>query len=303
MTSDDGVAKQWHSLAGLLSAGLEAPTALLGAPMAGGAVTPGECDRAPAVFRTALKRISTYDVETGQELCGQGVYDAGDVGLKRMSPEESFAPITSAFSALVAKYDLSILIGGNNAITRPGVHSVDSSLQNVGLITLDAHFDLRDTSAGLLNGNPVQALLDDGLPGAHIAQIGIAPFANAAYMHETAKAEGINVYTIGECRQRGVEAVLADAFEKIAARCDRIYVDFDIDVIERGLAPGAPGARPGGMTTTDFFAATRAVGAQSKVCAVDLTEFDPACDVSDITSLVAGRWFGELLAGFQTRGS
>ncbi len=301
MTSGDRAEKQWHSLAGLLSAGPDAPIALLGAPMAGGAVTPGECDRAPTVFRSALKRISTYDVETGQELQGLSAHDAGDVALKDLSPETSFAPIAGAFSALTDRHELSILIGGNNAVTRPGVHSVDPRLKNVGLITLDAHFDLRDTSAGLLNGNPVQALLDDGLPGAHIAQIGIAPFANAAYMHETAKAEGISVYTMGECHSRGVEAVLADAFETIAARCDRIYVDFDIDVIERGLAPGAPGARPGGMTTTDFFHAARAVGAHSKVCAVDLTEFDPACDVSDITALVAGRWFGELLAGFQTR--
>ncbi len=301
MTSGDGVAKQWHSLAGLLSAEQDAPVALLGAPMAGGAVTPGACDRAPEVFRAALERISTYDVETGQDLRGQGVYDGGDVALNGMSPEESFAPITGAFSVLAASHELSILIGGNNAITRPGVHSAGSDLKSTGLITLDAHFDLRDTSAGLLNGNPVQALLDDGLPGAHIAQIGIAPFANAAYMHETAKAEGISVYPMGECRRRGIEAVLADAFDKIATRCDRIYVDFDIDVIERGLAPGAPGARPGGMTTVDFFAAARTAGAHNKVSAVDLTEFDPACDVSDITALVAGRWFGELLAGFQTR--
>ena len=29
-----------------------------------------------------------------------------------------------------------------------------------GLITLDAHFDMRDTSAGLSNGNPVRALIE-----------------------------------------------------------------------------------------------------------------------------------------------
>jgi arginase family enzyme len=51
----------------------EGPTdiALLGAPMNRGAVTPGHYDRAPAVIRQALRRFSTYDVETGEELALQ----------------------------------------------------------------------------------------------------------------------------------------------------------------------------------------------------------------------------------------
>ena len=293
--------KKWLSIAELLSTEPGAAIAMLGAPMAGGAVTHGQCDKAPEVFRKALKRISTYDVETETELEALKIFDAGDVLLGGRSPEKGFAPIRDGYAPLVKAHALSILIGGNNAITRPGVHSVDGSLKNVGLITLDAHFDLRDTSGGLLNGNPVQALLDDGLPGAHIAQIGIAPFANARYMHETAKAEGIHVYTMADCRKRGVEVVLAEALETIGARCDQIYIDFDIDVIERGLAPGAPGARPGGFSTFDFFAAARMAGAHEKVRAVDLCEFDPGLDVSNITALVAGRWMAELLAGFAKR--
>ena len=31
------------------------------------------------------------------------------------------------------------------------------------------------------------------------------------------------------------------------AHCEAIVVDCDIDVIDRGQFPGAPGARPGGM--------------------------------------------------------
>lgn len=294
--------KVWHSLADLLSPeNKDAVAALLGAPFAGGAVTPGECDRGPKVFRKVLKRVSTYDVETEQDIADLAVFDAGDLELEGMSPEDAFTPIREGFLRLVEKHAFSILIGGNNAVTRPGVHAVDRDLKSVGLITLDAHFDLRDTSKGLLNGNPVQALLDDGLPGDHIAQIGLAPFANAKYMHETARAEGISVFTITECRKRSVEAVLGEALTKIGARCEKIYVDFDIDVIERGFAPGAPGARPGGMAPLDFFRAARLVGAHAQVVAVDLTEFDPAFDVSDMSALVAGRWLAELLAGFETR--
>ena len=34
---------------------------------------------------------------------------------------------------------------------------------------------------------------------------------------------------------------------------------------------------------------------------VDLTEFDPSLDVSDISALTAGRWVCEILAGYSGR--
>jgi formiminoglutamase len=37
------------------------------------------------------------------------------------------------------------------------------------------------------------------------------------------------------------------------------------------------------------------------VRAVDLAEFDPSLDSSDVSALTAGRWFCELLAGLQAR--
>jgi formiminoglutamase len=51
----------------------------------------------------------------------------------------------------------------------------------------------------------------------------------------------------------------------------------------------------------DFFAATRVIGAHPQVKAVDLTEYDPSLEIGDLGSLTAGRWFCELLAGFQAR--
>ena len=292
--------KDWPNLAGLLGE-TQADIALLGAPMTSGSVTPSDYDKAPTVFRAALKRISTYDVETAMELDGLGVHDFGDVDCAALSPEDGFAPIVKAFRPLTKEHKLSILIGGHNGITRPGVYALDPSLQSVGLLTLDAHFDLRPTDNGPMNGNPVRCLLEDGLPGRHIVQVGIAPFANTADMHRTALKAGISVYTLADCRKHGVLACVEQGLKTLSALCDVIYVDFDIDVIERALSPGAPGGRAGGWSPAAFFAASRLIGAHPKVRAVDLCEFDPSLDVNQTTALIAGRWFGELLNGFQNR--
>jgi len=147
----------------------------------------------------------------------------------------------------------------------------------------------------------VQALLEDGLDGAHIAQIGLAPFANTAKMHAKAKAAGIYVATVRECREAGLVVVAQRALDILSARCDVIHVDFDIDVVDRAQCPGAPGARPGGVAVHDLFDATRAILTHPKVRSVDLTEFDPSLDVADITSLTAARWVCEALAGLSLR--
>ncbi len=284
-----------------MGAGAE-KVALVGAPVAQGSVTPGACDRAPETVRAALRRMGTYDIETGRDLSA-GIRDAGDLDVAGLTLSDGFAPIRESLRSLVRSHDLTIMLGGNNAVTRPGVHALDADLSRIGLITLDAHFDMRDTAEGLSNGNPVQALLDDGMPGENIAQIGIAPFANAKYMHDAARAAGNRIYTMADCRRRGVAAVMTESLDLLAERCDALYIDFDIDVIERGLAPGAPGARPGGMTTDAFFRAARIGAAHPKVRAVDLTEFDPALDVSDVTALIAARWVAEILAGYERRES
>lgn len=297
MTLEDSEALGWRSVADLIGDHPDAPVALIGAGLNERSLTPGRCDLGPKAFRAVLPRLSTYDVETGLELKTR-VHDAGDLALKAVSPAEAFGPLREAVTAQAARA-LSVLIGGNNAITRPGVHGL--GLERTGLLTLDAHFDLRDTDQGLTNGNPVQALLDDGLDGRRISQVGLAPFANTRRAHEKAKAAGISVRTARECRDQGLAVVVAQELERLSALCDVIYVDFDIDVIDRSQWPASPGARPGGVSVQDFFEATRVIGACAKVRAVDLTEYDPSLEIGDLGSLTVGRWFCELLAGFEQR--
>jgi len=293
--------RTWFSAADLLTREGEPQVALLGAPLGLGSISPGRCDLAPATLRAALKRMSVYDLETETDLSAMRVFDAGDVALDGLEIDAATAPIREAHAALAANHKLTLLIGGNNAVTRPAVQAVDATLQSVGVLTLDAHFDLRDTDGGLTNGNPISALLEDGLPGAHVAQIGLLPFANTQKAHGKAKAAGMYVATAAACRAQGLAAIAENALARLASRCDRIHVDFDIDVIDRAQMPGAPGARPGGVSAQDFFEATRLIGAHPKVVSVDLTEFDPSLDVANISALTAARWFCEVLAGFSRR--
>lgn len=294
----------WPNLSDLLVAAAlpqasDAPIGLVGVPLGTGSVTPGRCDLAPALLRKTLPRVGRYDVETGRELASM-IADHGDVALAGMSIEAATTPIRVACATSVSRHALTLVIGGNNAVTRPAVHALGLPLEQVGLITLDAHFDLRDTAAGLSNGNPVRALREDGLPGRNIAQVGLASFANSGAMHRDANDGGHLVVTSGQVRRDGIEHVIGAALAHVA-HCAAIVVDCDIDVIDRAQFPGAPGARPGGMAAHDFFAAVRMLAACARVRLVDLTEWDPPLDPSDLSALIAGRWVAESVAGFEER--
>ena len=291
---------RWPNLSELI-VGKEksAPVGLVGAPLAAGSVTPGNCDLAPQLLRQTLRRIGCYDVETGRELRTH-VADRGDIDLKGLTIEKATPPIRDAVEFSDSLHDLTLLVGGNNAVTRPGVLGIGLPLEKVGLITLDAHFDMRDTHEGLSNGNPVRALIQDGLPGANIAQVGLASFANSKAMHEDALAAGNMVITIEEVRLNGIERSVERALGHVG-HCEAIVVDCDIDVIDRSQFPGAPGARPGGMAVTDFFRAVRRLASEPRVRVIDLTEWDPPLDPTDLSALTAARWVAECLAGYELR--
>lgn len=293
-------ASSWPNLSELVSAEhTDAAVALLGAPLGVGSVTPGHCDMAPEVLRRTLRRIGSYDIETGRELSAK-VLDHGDIDISGMTIEQATPHIRDAVADSTKAHRLTLLVGGNNAVTRPGLLGLEADLAKTGLITIDAHFDMRGLDQGLSNGNPVRALIADGLPGANIAQIGLAPFANSRAMHEDAIAFGNLVITIGEVHERGIAAAIDRAFDHVA-HCGALVVDCDIDVIDRAQFPGAPGARPGGMQSCDFFSAVRRLAADPRVRLIDLTEWDPPLDSTDLSALTAARWVAECLSGFERR--
>jgi formiminoglutamase len=273
---------------GAHSANAACRLAVLGAPLCLASITPGRYDLAPAAVRSVLARLSTYDLEFDRDLSRIAVSDLGDLALADTAPVDALAPLAGAVRGALAEADALVLLGGDNSITRPAFHGMAGELQRAGLLTIDAHLDLRDLQPALTNGNPVRALLADGLPGAQIVQIGIQPFANSRAYLEVAREAGIKVVPVTEVRNRGIEEAVEEALDLLDQDVDSIYVDIDLDVLDRVFAPATPGSRPGGLAPADLRSAARLCGAHPKVRMMDLVEIDPAKDVADATAFAAG---------------
>lgn len=272
----------------------------LGAPL-NCALTRGRFDLAPHAIREALTRYGTYDVDAELDVRKLKLRDLGNLEIEESTPEEALEPVSKAVGKSLSKDDAIVIVGGDNGITRPGCLGLPVPIQNVGLITLDAHFDLRDLDQGLMNGNPVRALLQDGLPGENIVQIGIQPFANSRPYAEVAKQAGIAVFTVDRIRRRGLANVVTEVLADLGQRVDMIYVDLDLDVLDRAYSPATNGSRPGGLAPWELRSALRLFGLNAKVCALDLVEIDPEKDVADTTVFMAASCLLSFASGLLAR--
>jgi formiminoglutamase len=277
-------AKDWPRASDWLASGSASGSedrdlVVAGVPLTSGAVTPSRYDQAPSAIRTRLAKLSTYHSERDVNLASVRVLDVGD----------------SLSVPALADARLTILLGGHNGVTWLAL-SACPSLASWGLLTLDAHHDVRPYAAGSVgNGSPVRALIDAGLPGSNVVQVGIHGFSNSPVHRAWCEQHGVTV--LGPDRVNEVPIWL----DRLASHCDAVYVDLDVDVLDRAFAPGCPGARPGGLSPRQLFNAAFTAGAHPSVRAVDIVEVDPTADVASITVDTAALCLLNVAAGFATR--
>jgi formiminoglutamase len=274
-----------------------ADLALIGVPAHQDSISPTNADQTPDAIRSALARYSTYSTSDNIDLANGSFTDLGNID----SPDgtEGIAHVHSAVKGLLNKHKLLIALGGDNSITYSVASGLWPDLSNVGLITFDAHHDLRD---GHSNGSPVWELIQAGLPGKNIVQIGIADFANSAQYSARAKENGITVIPRCDLRTRSISDVVKQALDIAGAGGREIYVDLDVDVCDRSVVPACPAAMPGGISADELRQAAFFLAADKRVRAIDITEIDASIDTDDARTVrLAALLVLEAAAGLASR--
>lgn len=273
---------------------------VVGVPCALSSLSPSRADTTPAAVRAALRRFSTFDADLDVDLERLRVTDAGDLPVASLSGAELLDAVQAGVRALPSA-DLVVLLGGDNALTRPAARALLPELGRGGLLALDAHHDVRGMHAGPTNGTPVRGLLDDGLPGEHVVQIGIGTLTNSRAYRNWCDEQGISVVTATQARRQGVAEVVREALDDLAGHADALYVDLDVDVVDSSSAPGCPGARPGGLHAWELLDAAAEVGRHPAVVAVDVVEVDAEADSEGRTVDLAAACLLRVAAGLAAR--
>ena len=280
----------WPRAASLFSERSEnqSDVTLVGVPASQTSLSPSSAHETPNAIRQALLRYSTAHSDSRVNLEKVSLRDAGDV----TSPDGDEAGAIAQLKSIAGKSSLLIALGGDNSITYSGVQAT----QSTGLITLDAHYDLRD---GISNGSPVRRLIEAGLSGKKVVQIGIADFSNSLEYAKRAKDLGITVIPRSELRSKSVKEIWALA---LSVAGNKVFVDFDMDVCDRSVVPACPAAAPGGISADELRQFAFLAGSSPSVIGADITEIDATKDSADERTVrLAALVVLELAAGFSTR--
>ena len=247
---------------------------VVGVPAHKTSISPTNAHLTPDAIREALNRYSTYSHSLDVDVAEIHVQDLGNIADPDFEDGENRV---FEFIQQHRKADsLLIALGGDNSIT----HSVMNAqfrgdLSNTGLITFDAHHDVRD---GVSNGSPVKRLIDKGLDPKRIVQIGIADFSNSPQYAKRVQDLGITVIKRSDITDSNLESIISQAIS-IAGK--NVYVDIDVDVCDRSVVPACPAAAPGGISANTLRIFARFVAGCSEVKAIDITEIDATKDAED----------------------
>ncbi len=261
-------ASEWLAAAG--EPGGVPDLGLLGIPAHLTSISATNAHRTPAAVRAALARYSTWAESIGRDLRDLVAVDLGDVD----SPDGPDGETRTMAALRQWRGRLLVALGGDNSIT----YAVTRGMGAQGLVTLDAHHDVRD---GVSNGSPVQRLVESGLDARRIVQIGISDFANSADYAARVRDYGITVFHRDDVEARGMPAVMAEALGIAGAGGAGVHVDLDVDVCDRSVVPACPASVPGGLSALQLRQAARAAGNCPQVVSIDLAEVDATADAPD----------------------
>src|SRR5205814_8387153 len=96
--------------------------------------------------------------------------------------------------------------------------------------------------------------------------------------------QGMRSFEMHEVVQRGLDAVLADAFAIATDDCDGVFVSVDVDVVDPGAAPGTGTPEPCGLPGRQLLDSVRRIAIELPMVGVDLAEVSPPYDAAAITA-------------------
>jgi formiminoglutamase len=245
---------------------------------------------APDAIRAALGPLAFH--------LSRDVYDAGNVTVAGDALESGQARAGLAITRLLDAGRLPVVLGGGHETAFASYLGVAGSAAvreglRVGVLNLDAHFDLRDEPRPS-SGTPfLQMARAEAAAGRELryAVVGISEPNNTRALFRSAAELGVDYLLDEDCAAEAAHAFVA-AF---LAQVDALYLTIDLDVLPASVAPGVSAPATYGVPLPVISAVCRQVAASGKLLHLDIAELNPEFDIDGRTAKVAARLINTLL--------
>ena len=242
----------------------------------------------PGAIREASLNIETYSLRTGVDIESVPIHDAGDLHIVD-DAAETLRRLRGVASDILSAGKMPICIGGEHTITLGAVQSLPKS---VGVVSFDAHGDLRDEyGGGKLSHATVLRRISEVVGTDGIYVCGVRALCKEEV--EFIQKERIQHLTPWGLRELGLEKA-AEKLREFLGKFQRTYLTIDSDVLDPAFCPGVANPEFDGLTPSELMHLVSAVAAE-RMIAFDLVEVCPNYD-SGAAAVAASRLIFEVIA-------
>lgn len=244
----------------------------------------------PNRIREASIGLEEYSVYLDRHLEEVNVHDAGDMLLPFGNAAKSIDMIETFADKLLKDGKFPIGLGGEHLVTWPIVRAMFKKYEDLAVIHIDAHADLRDEYEGevLSHSTPIRKT-SELIGPENVYSFGIRSGMREEFQYAQESGMHMSKFHVAE--------PLKEVLPSLAGR--PVYVTIDIDVLDPAFAPGTGTAEAGGISSVELLQAIHAIaGSDVNVVGCDLVEVAPPYDPTEQTAIAASKFIREMLLGF-----
>lgn len=222
------------------------------------------------------------------------ISDFGNVVFEGNDLETGRKIQVQSVSELIQKNYFPIILGGGHETALGNFLALSQTFDEIGIINIDAHYDLRIPVEGSTSGTPFFEM-------AHFCRtngrefnyfcMGIQPTGNTDALLE--RAISLNTQTISADEFHLDLNQSLTQLEKFMGKHSAIYLSIDLDVLDGAFAPGVSAPCVNGLTPFQVKSIIRKIIQTKKLKLADLVELNPEFDQDNRTAKLAAHFMQE----------
>lgn len=241
----------------------------------------------PAAIRKMLGSVAYHLPENLPLL------DYGDIFTINQDLEASHDAISKITYDLLKTNHFPVLLGGGHDLAYAHGRGVQQFIsekeEKLGIINLDAHFDLRALVDGKAHsGSPFLQLAQEFPNNFHYLALGIQRAANPKSLFQTAERLKAR-YLVMEAFRLNNWEYIEEQIIWFLDSVNKVYLSIDLDGFSSAFAPGVSAPSPMGFDPQIAFKVLELIASSKKLISLDVVELNPKYDQDNATARLAGR--------------
>ncbi len=221
----------------------------------------------PAAIIQASRHMEDFDVALGIDASEHEIFTLPEAAPDLSGPERLVEQVRETVAGVVRDRKIPAVLGGEHTVSIGAVRACAQRYDDLSVLFMDAHADLRDSYMGTRWGHACAARRISEI--CRIVELGVRSISKEEYDYAVANRLPVFYWPPSD---GDLDAVIASVCRELSRR---VYISIDLDVLDPSIMPAVGTPEPGGLGWEEATALLAAVARHSEVVGFDLVELSP----------------------------